>query len=232
MAKRYGVHLKMRGPSEVASRTEVPRAPARIVGRERLLALLLEARRRRCVVLQGPAGCGKTTVVLAFRRELQLLGYDVAWLTLTSRHNDATHFLDELLSSFSRLSPDIVSEAAQLAGRGSDAESVEGTVVAIARGIASLGQRDLVLVLDDLHLAHDPMVEEALQWLLDYAPPNLHTVLVSRSAVPLSLARLRSQGLVLELEARDLRFTAAETEQFLQATLGTVMAAMRDSSTS
>ncbi len=53
-------------------------------------------------------------------------------------------------------------------------------------------------------------------------PPQLHVVLASRRALPLSLARLRSQGLATELDLRDLRFSAEESERFLREQLGQI----------
>ena len=65
----------------------------------------------------------------------------------------------------------------------------------------------------------DAVIFQVLQWLLDYAPPRLHLAFASRTALPLSFARLRSQGLVSEF---DLRFTAEETERFLREQLASI----------
>ena len=213
---------KTQVPKPVASTKVVPpRSTGRIVEREELIAQLLEARRHRCVVIQGPAGCGKTSILVAWRKALLPLGFDVAWLTLTPEDNEPTRLLDYLIESFAQVDPAIPREAAELAGHGISSAAIEHTVVALVRGIAR-HQRDLVLVLDDLQHLGDTRIHEALQWLLDYSPSNLHLVLASRSSIPLSLARLRAQKLLLELDLRDLRFSPAESERFLRAQLGTI----------
>ncbi|HKT95917.1 MAG TPA: LuxR C-terminal-related transcriptional regulator [Paraburkholderia sp.] len=198
-----------------------PRNKTRIVARERLIAQLIEARRKRCILVQGPAGCGKTTTLIAWREALLPLGFDLAWLTLSPDDDDLANFIDSLVASLAQVDADICREASLLGGRGVDDEAVERTVIALVRGIAER-QRDLVLVIDDLHHVANPRSHAALQWLLDYAPPTLHVVLVSRGTCPVSLGRLRDQDLVLELNMRDLRFTFAESAQYLRAQLGTV----------
>src|ERR1700761_3659500 len=102
-----------------------------------------------------------------------------------------------------------------------DEEAVERTVIALVNGIAR-HPSELVLVLDDVHHLSNPRNHEALQWLLDYAPANLHVAFASRTHPPLSFGRLRDQGLVLELDMRDLRFTAEESEAFLKAQIGEI----------
>jgi LuxR family transcriptional regulator, maltose regulon positive regulatory protein len=217
-----GKHLRQPGAGDKADpRLNPPRSATRIVARERLLSQLLEARRKRCIVMQGPAGCGKTTTLVAWREALLPLGFEIAWLTLGPEDNDLTHCLDYLIASLAQVAPEMCHEAALLGGRGVDDEVVERTVIALVRGIAGRGT-EVVLVLDDLHHVSNTRCHEALQWLLDYAPANLHIALASRKAIPLSLGRIRDQGLVLELDMRDLRFTAAESEEFLKAQLSDI----------
>lgn len=204
-----------------SARVMAPRSKTRIVARERLIAQLIEARRKRCIVIQGPAGCGKTAALVAWREALLPLGFDLAWLTLAPEDDDLASFIDSLVASFTHVDPAICREAALFGGRGVDDEAVERTVIALVRAIASRSG-DLALVIDDLDHLTNPRSHRALQWLIDYAPPNLHLVLVSRGSTPVSFGRLRDQDLVLELGMRDLRFTFAESADYLRAQLGDV----------
>ncbi|WP_167760144.1 LuxR C-terminal-related transcriptional regulator [Paraburkholderia pallida] len=207
--------------SSVNQRLRPPRRSTRVVGRERLLTQMTEARRHNCVVLEGAAGSGKSTLLGAWYQALLPFGFDVAWLTLSPEDNDLARWLDDLITSLGQVDPEIVREAALLAGRGEDEEATERTLIALVSGIRRRTQQ-LVLILDDLHCVTAPGIHETLQWLLDYAPANFHLAMASRAAIPVSLGRLRDRGLALELGMRELRFGAAESEAFLKAQLGEV----------
>lgn len=202
------------GPA--GSRLLPPRSTQRFIAREPLMSRLVEARRCRCIVVSGPAGSGKTTLLAAWRQSLVSLGFDLAWLSVTPEDNEAARFLDAVMASLAQVDPAIVREAALLGGERFDADAVERLVISLVRGVAA-HPRDLVLALDDLHHITQPQIVTALEWLLDYAPPNLHLALSSRGALRLSLERLRSQGQTFDVGLRDLRFSLAETEQFARA---------------
>ena len=54
-----------------------------------------------------------------------------------------------------------------------------------------------------------------MTFLLDHRPPNLHVVVSTRADPDLPLARLRARGELVEIRARDLRFTVEETAAYL-----------------
>ena len=74
---------------------------------------------------------------------------------------------------------------------------------------------DVDLILDDYHLADSPEVAEGMTFLLDRRPANLHVVVSTRADPDLPLARLRAHGELVEIRARDLRFTVDETASYL-----------------
>ena len=75
-------------------------------------------------------------------------------------------------------------------------------------------------MLDDYHVLDASEVHEAVIFLLDHLPPQLHLVVATRSDPPLPLARLRSRGQLTEVRAADLRFTASEAREFLNQVMG------------
>ena len=74
---------------------------------------------------------------------------------------------------------------------------------------------NFILVLDDYHVIDSKPVDEALTFLLEHLPPNMHLVITTREDPSLPLSRYRVQGQLTELRANDLRFTSEEAGSFL-----------------
>jgi len=126
-----------------------PRAARRLMAREALLARLQDARRKRCIVVQGPAGSGKTSTLVAWRQALLTLNYDVAWLSLASEDDGAARFLDCLVASLAEVDPALVADAVPLLGRDSGDSALEHVAITLVQAIGARA-RELVLMLDDL----------------------------------------------------------------------------------
>ena len=71
-----------------------------------------------------------------------------------------------------------------------------------------------LLALDDYHKIPQPFIHDLINLLLNYLPPACHLLLLSREDPPLPLPRLRVRDELTEIRAQELRFTAAEAEQF------------------
>jgi LuxR family maltose regulon positive regulatory protein len=73
-----------------------------------------------------------------------------------------------------------------------------------------------VLVLDDYHLIHTLTIHQQLAFLLEHQPPLMHLVIATREDPPLPLSRWRARGQTVEIRQADLKFTEAETADFLR----------------
>ncbi|MEJ2209121.1 MAG: LuxR C-terminal-related transcriptional regulator, partial [Anaerolineae bacterium] len=78
----------------------------------------------------------------------------------------------------------------------------------------------LVLALDDYHLIATQAIHDALAFLLEHMPPQMHLAIATREDPHLPLARLRARGQLAEVRAGDLRFSSAEAAQFLNQVMG------------
>jgi LuxR family maltose regulon positive regulatory protein len=77
-----------------------------------------------------------------------------------------------------------------------------------------------VTVLDDYHVINYQPIHDAMVFLIDHLPANLHLVITTRVDPPLLLARLRANDQLTEIRANDLRFTGDEAAEFLNQIMG------------
>lgn len=82
----------------------------------------------------------------------------------------------------------------------------------------------LVLVSDDLHAVTEPAALDALTYLIERIPPQLHLVIATRNDPQLPLARLAARRQLAELRRAQLGFTRVEAEQLLDAAFDVCLA--------
>jgi LuxR family transcriptional regulator, maltose regulon positive regulatory protein len=183
-------------------------------------------------LISAPAGFGKTTLVTEWIAQSER---PFAWLSLDQKDNDLARFLIYLIAALQSLAPNGASAAEgapQLVGLSPESPSLEllqsaqpppteTILTTLLNELAALpAAQPFALVLDDYHEVDDPQIDQALTFLLENLPPHVHLVITTREDPLLPLPRLRVRGLLAELRAHDLRFTAEETAEFLNQLTG------------
>lgn len=166
----------------------------------------------------APAGYGKTTLLAEWLASEVGESVSLAWFSLDEDDNDTTRFLTYLVSTFSLLGDIDVDQVISLLSA-PQPPSAKAVLTALLSQLEGLQNR-FALVLDDYHVINNPIVHEAVTFLLDHLPRQLCMVISSREDPPFPLARLRGRGQLAEIRADDLRFTHEEAIAFFQQTLG------------
>ncbi|MCA9988387.1 MAG: AAA family ATPase, partial [Anaerolineales bacterium] len=212
--------------SLLQTKLHIPVTRGQLVVRPRLLAQLAGGLTGRLTLLSAPAGFGKTTLVAAWARGLKAqAGPALAWLSLDEADNELGRFCRYLCAALAQVDASLALDVPPTLAP----TSSQPLLTALLNLLAAYGH-DLILALDDYHLVDNPAVHDCLLFLLAHAPANCHLLLLSRADPPFSLARLRGSGQVTEIRQQDLRFIAAESEQFLNQLmqLGLPAAAVND----
>jgi ATP/maltotriose-dependent transcriptional regulator MalT/DNA-binding SARP family transcriptional activator len=183
-----------------------------------LQALLAEVRLQPLTLVIAPAGYGKTTLIAQWAQELGRTGAPVSWLTLDVGERDPALFLAYLIRAFQTAFPALGQDAARVL---SSAANLERDWPLVAGALCSDLQRHVLsaafLFLDDLHQAIDSaVIGQILGYLLRAAPPSLHIVIASRRELHISpLARMRTEGRIVEVRQSDLHLTPEQARQLL-----------------
>jgi LuxR family maltose regulon positive regulatory protein len=201
----------------LATKLYIPPSRQRVVLRPRLVERLDEslAAGTRLTLVSAPAGFGKTTLVSEW---VAGCGRPVAWLSLDEGDSDPSRFQTYLVAALQTVAPGI-GEGLLALLRSPQPPPPESTLTALLNDIAAIPS-DLVLVLDDYHVLDARPVDDALAFLVEHLPPQLHLVIATREDPALPLARLRARGQLTELRAADLRFTPSEAADFLNQVMG------------
>lgn len=188
-----------------------------MVSRPRLIERLSEGLHRKLTLISAPAGFGKTTLVSTWVAGLQISDRRVAWLSLDTGDSNPTAFLTYFVAALRTIAANIGEGVLDLLQSPSSPQPpIESILTTLFNEIAAL-PHNFLLVLDDYHVIDSTAVDQALTFLVEHMPPQVRLVITTREDPQIPLARLRSRGLLTELRVTDLRFTASEAAEFLQA---------------
>ena len=208
--KENGYNCFMSTPI-LTTKLYIPPSRPNIVLRPRLIARLNEGLNRKLTLIAAPAGFGKTTLVSAW---IASCDRQVAWLSLDEGDNDLTRFLLYLVAALRTIAPTIGDGVLGVL-QSSQPPPPEAILTALLNDISAVPS-NFVLVFDDYHRIDAQPVDQALAFLLEHTPPQMHLVLTTREEPQFPLARLRVRNQLTELRAADLRFTPAEAATFLR----------------
>ncbi len=191
-----------------------PRLPRHLLARERLLAGDERLRDSPVVLVQAPAGFGKTSLLAQWRREHLAHGAVVAWL-LAQPQDDPERLLQALALSVR------VGAARPTFGHTLLEGMAPGGLEGITMWLAEVAQTamSVVLVVDDADRLPPPS-QEALAYLLHNAPPNLRAIVGARSESRLGLDDLVDYGQAAVVGAPLLRFRLDETIALVRSRFG------------
>jgi LuxR family transcriptional regulator, maltose regulon positive regulatory protein len=194
----------------LATKLYVPSPRPQLVLRPRLIEQLNKGLHNRLTLVSAPAGFGKTTLISEW-----IAGCErpVAWLSLDEGDNDPTRFLTYLIRALQTIAPN-VGEGMLGALQSSKLPPNESILTTLLNEIISIPD-NFIFVLDDYHLTDSKAVDNALTFLVEHQPPQMHLVITTREDPNLPLARLRVRDQLTELRAADLRFTSSEAAEFL-----------------
>jgi len=202
----------------LSTKLYIPPLRSDMISRPRLTGRLMAGSQVKLILVCAPAGYGKTTLVAEWVEEIE---YPVAWLSLEEYDNDPRRFLIYLIAALQQVDQGI-GQAADAMLRSPQPPPDEILVTALVNEITTVPE-PFFLILDDYHFIQTPSIHQLIAALLEYQPPQMHLILITRQDPLLPLARLRARRQMLEIRQEDLRFTTNETADFLKRVMGLVL---------
>ena len=156
----------------------IPPPPPKVVFRSRLLERLDAGLHQKLILISAPAGFGKTTLVSEW---IANRGHPAAWLSLDENDNDVSRFLIYCIGALQTISQKLGTE---LLGtlQSSQIPPIETILTALLNEITAIPS-EFILVLDDYHLTDAKTVDDALNFLIEHLPPQMHLEIISKGAL-------------------------------------------------
>jgi LuxR family maltose regulon positive regulatory protein len=200
----------------------IPPPRPNLVPRAHLVGRLDEGLRQghKLTLVAAPAGFGKTTLTTEwlYSTGMAISSRAIGWLSLDEGDNDPARFFTYLIAALRQIDESVGQAAQSLLGS-PQMPHTESLATALVNDITAV-PTNFVLVVDDYQFIHNALIHDALTFLLDHQPPQMHVLIATRTDPPLPLPRLRVRGQMTELRADDLRFTEEEAAAFLSQALG------------
>lgn len=194
------------------TKLEVPNLATKVLRRTRLTSLIGKPGERILTVISAPAGYGKTTLLGEWLSTSATHNQRAAWLTLDLFDNAPFRFWFYLIAAIRNIFPTLKYRAdSMLSGHDSQNYSWLDLLINEINTLPFY----LNIILDDFHVIKDQAIIEGLSYLIEYQPKNLHIIIASRVRPDIPLARLRTQGRLVEITAEDLAFSFEETCSYL-----------------
>jgi LuxR family maltose regulon positive regulatory protein len=203
--------MKKEGRFMLKAKIHTPHMNKNIVSRDELYPKLDQAVQTKLTLVTAPAGYGKTTAVLDWLRGSPLKS---AWLSLDAQDNEPMTFWQYVCAALDVIADGISRDTEYVF---SSPELLDAHIhINILIDRLTEADRDILLVLDDLHVITDPAIMTGLSYLIDYLPQNMHLLIISRTEPAFKLARHKLKWQIQHVTEADLRFTRGDISRFYE----------------
>lgn len=168
----------------------------------------------RVVLLIAPAGYGKSTVMAQLYRRLKEAESAVCWLSLDSDDDEPTRFVSFLTETIGEVVEGFGDELK--AALNTEGDFSVNTIALMMFENLAASDIHISVFLDDYHVITDEKIHQLIRMLVKYCGEQLRFVIASRSDTPIGLGELRSKGLVLELDLKDLSLSPEEAREMIK----------------
>lgn len=201
-------------PLLLSTKLKIPAPRKNYVVRQVLFDKLSNYNDLSVVFICGGAGTGKTTLLSSFIKEKGLK--NVGWLSLDESNANVYSFWLYFTAAVNTFLPG-GEDLFTLMRANYDVSHMEDLLIMQLNRLWGAG--DCCLVLDDVHWLKDKALIKTLEFFIQYIPPNLHIIMLSREDPPLYLGPLAVSGRLLYIDSKQMLLSSEEGMAFLRHTL-------------
>lgn len=192
----------------------LPEPRVKLARRHHLLNKLTANEHTSLITIVSPAGFGKSTLMAQYLKQLKHNEQNkTVWIALDASDNEPNQFFSLLCHALVFIN--VADKSLITRAHNSSAKNDHITFNQDILNVIQQSEQHVYILFDDFHLISDPLILEFINRLIHYSPKQLHIVITSRVLPALELSHLYVQGLLISLNAEDLKFSMKETESLL-----------------
>ncbi|RQS24186.1 MULTISPECIES: LuxR C-terminal-related transcriptional regulator [Burkholderia] len=193
---------------QLVLKTTPPRMSDSLIPRGRLALDHLGLSHKPAIVIQAPAGFGKTSLLMQWRRSAQGAGAVVIWFT-ADESDDAKRFARAIGYGLTNAKTQKGSEPTFLRWL----RDQESGMAALTGLLAQISDQpfDTVVIVDNAERSGGDGLHDALAYLIRNAPANLQVIIGARTGAVLDIPEIADHNIVARLSNEELTFTYDET---------------------
>ncbi|AZV58553.1 LuxR C-terminal-related transcriptional regulator [Clostridium sp. AWRP] len=195
--------------SLITTKLNIPIVSSKLIKRPRLFKKLDAYLKYKLVLINAPAGYGKTALITSWLSQRQKRKTIIAWLSLDEEDNDPELFWSYFLLSFYRS----VEKENCLSSYRISEQFNRLQLTNLINSAANLDM-DVIIVIEDFNVITNQKIIKDFKYLIKNMPLNMHILISSRGFIDLGLVKFRVSEDILEINENDLSFTLEETIEF------------------
>lgn len=202
---------------QLVLKTSPPRMSSWLLPRERLALGHLGFKDKPAILVQAPAGFGKTSLLMQWRRSCLANGAVVVWLTVDERDN-ALRLAQGIGNALSVASSGVAAGKPFL----NWLSRCEGGIEALTGLLVEISEQtfDVVVILDNFERGRKGELLDAIAYMIRNAPANLQLVISARTGTTLDLSEIIDSNIVARISSADLAFQYEETLAVIAESFG------------
>lgn len=186
-----------------------PQVSSTSIQRQHLLSELANQNEYSAVVIQAPAGHGKTTLMRQLKETFDNSGFSTGWLSLDDNDNDISQF-----NAYFRSLVKFVLQINRTKPIPREIKSGSGSIEDILQ-LLSLIEGPAALFIDEFQVITEKVNISLIETIVERCPPNICFYIGSRAIPDMAKGRLLIGGQVRWVAPEDLCFSLDEVDEFL-----------------
>lgn len=186
-----------------------PQVSSTSIQRRNLLSEFINQNQYSAIVIQAPAGHGKTTLMGQLKAQFENNGVSTGWLSLDENDNDISQF-----NAYFRSLVKFVLQINNTQVIPREIKSGSGSVEDILQ-LLNLIEGPAALFIDEFQVITEEVNISLIETIVERCPPNISFYIGSRAIPEMAKGRLLIGGQVRWVAPEDLCFGLEEVEEFL-----------------